>query len=228
MATVEKNGIRVEVPLGLPTDGEVKNGYQVFLQENTRQIEKHVEALTHLPKYVYPGWARVLHPFAGLGVTAQVLDAGCGRRLSHWMWERDPVCVDYLKEQGYEAKLVEDSYVEINRHDLHGYDMVIMDPTAGTIKTPGMMEFWSRAQAAQVPMVWVTDSACSKIWLHKPHYMEELGRRVEDAEDYLRAYNHMLNTKGYQIVEALREGTVTYFVAIRDLNLPPFKEIVRL
>jgi len=226
---ISKNGITVEVPIGLPTNGNVKDGYQVFLQEETdKLIRQHVEALTYLPKYVWREWSRILHPFAGLGVTAQVLDKGTGRQLTHRMWERDKVCYDYLKEQGYNVQLVDDSYKALNREVLDGFDAVIMDPTAGTIKTPGMVQFWDAAAAARVPLVWVTDSACSKIWLHKDHYKPEFGRHVEDAEDYLRAYNDFLRGRGYTIVEALREPSVVYFVAVRDLGVKPFDRIVRL
>lgn len=223
-----KNGITVELPLGLPTDGDVKGGYQVFLQENAKQVEKHIEALTYLPKYIWEGWNRILHPFAGLGVTAQVIDKGCGRKLKHFMWERDPVCIEYLNNKGYDAKLVDNSYFSLTDHNLAAYDAVIMDPTAGTIKTPGMVQFWQRASKGRVPLVWVTDSACSKIWLHKDHYLPELGRHVDDATDYLRAYDDMLAQYGYRIVEALRERDVTYFVAVRELNYESFKEIVKL
>jgi hypothetical protein len=225
---VSKNGIDVEVPIGLPTDGNVKGGYQVFLQEDTKQIDKHVEALTHLPKYIWEGWTRILHPFAGLGVTAQVLDKGTGRKLKHHMWERDAECCAYLRKMGHVVTQVEDSYKILPVHDLHGFDAVMFDPTAGTIKTPGMLGFWERAATCRLPLVWVTDSACSKIWLHKDHYRLEFGRRVEDAEDYLRAYNDFLKGFGYNIVEAMREPTVTYFVAVREMNVPSFDHIIRL
>lgn len=222
---VEKNGITVEVPMGLPTDGDVKGGYQVFLQKDTRQIDKHVTALTYLPLFWYDGWRRVLHPFAGLGVTAQVLDQASPYKMQHTMWERDAECVKYLQSKGYDASQVADSYKLLPETNLAAYDAVMFDPTAGTIKSHGMLDFWKHAGKSRVPLVWVTDSACSKIWLHKDHYIPELGRRVEDATDYLRAYNDMLKFHGYVIVAAWREPTVTYFIAMRDLNRSAFDQI---
>lgn len=215
--------------MGLPTDGDVKGGYQVFLQADTRQIDKHVEALTYLPEYIFDKWERILHPFAGLGVTAQVIDQSRQARglapIQHIMWERDEECVKYLQSRSYNAAKVVDSYKSLGEANLAAYDAIMFDPTAGTIKTPGMVPFWKRAAQARVPLVWVTDSACSKIWLHREHYIPELDRRVEDATDYLRAYNTMLNHLGYVIVAAWREPTVTYFVAVRDVNYAPFEEI---
>jgi hypothetical protein len=227
---ISKNGITVEVPIGLPTSGSVKDdGYQVFLQEETdKLIRQHVEALTCLPKYIWGEWSRILHPFAGLGVTAQVLDKGTGRTLDHVMWERDKECVKYLKNQGYDVTHVVDSYKKILQEPLEAYDAIMFDPTAGTIKTPGMIEFWDRVGKARVPLVWATDSACSKIWLHRDHYRPELGRHVRDTEDYLRAYNDFLRQRGYTIVEALRETSAVYFVAIWDVKVQPFEFITRL
>jgi hypothetical protein len=224
--TIVKNGVRVVVPIGLPTDGGIKDGYQVFLQKDTKQIDKHVEALTHLRDYIQKD-SHILHPFAGLGVTAQVLDSGVLTH-RHIMWERDPVCVEYLREQGYQVVQVDDSYRLLSEIDLSKYDAVIFDPTAGTIKAEGMVEFWDNAAKCEVETVWVTDSACSKIWLHKEHYLPELGRRVEDAHDYMLAYDHFLHQRGYVITEAWREATVVYFVAVRNLELPSFLEIVKL
>jgi hypothetical protein len=223
-----KNDIEVEVPLGLPVTGGIKDGYQVFLQKDARQIEKHVEALTYMTAWFKPQWTEVLHPFAGLGVTAQVLDQKF-KNLNHTMWERDQTCVQYVRDNTlYAIKLVQDSYVKLMQEDLIGYHAIMFDPTAGTIKTPGMTGLWHLFADAKIQLVWVTDSACSKIWLHRDHYRPELGRIVLDAEDYLQAYNDMLNKLGYTIVAAWKERDATYFVALWGRHHPSFTNIIRL
>lgn len=221
--TVTVNG--VILPLDLPAKGGTKDGYQIFLQGDTRHMEKHLSALAELPKLMYPGWSRVLHPFGGVGVSAQQIAGrfpGCRQEL----WERDEVCYEYLKEHWEHVRLVEDSYKELTKEVLYAHDVIVMDPTAGTIK--GMVDFWDLAAHCGVPLVWVTDSACSKIWLHKEHYVKEFGREVEDADDYMRAYDTFLRKRGYAILKAMREQAASYFIVCRDTTLPPLQNIERL
>lgn len=204
-------------------------GCQIMLQEHTRMMNEQILAMTYFTKYIKEGYTNILHPFAGVGMMAQVIDRMVGAR-EHTMWERDKVLVDYLWDVGYPfVTQVEDSYVKLLDTVLAVYDVVMYDQMTGTIKRGATRRFWRRAHKHRVPLVWMTDSGAAKIWLHKDHYLDEFGRRVEDAEDYLRAYNDWLAFYGYVVVEAWMEPSrMLFFAAVHDMNSTPFDHIQRL
>jgi len=229
---VTRNGITVHIPIGLSMGGKEEmtdGGCQIMLQEDTRMMNEQILAMTHFTKYICPSYERILHPFAGVGMMAQVIDKACGNK-SHMMWERDPELVKYLREHGYgNVELVEDSYTRLLDSALGVYDVIMYDQMLGTIKNPYIMEFWARAAKQRVPLVWMTDSAASKIWLHRSHYVKELGREVKDEVDYLRAYNDRLAYLGYVIAEAWMEPSrMMFFAAVKEMNTEPFHMLQRL
>ena len=216
-------GVKIILPIGLPKPDKLTGGYQYWLQEESlKGVRHHLTATVRaFRKHLTQRHERFLHPFGGLGATAQIIDAIRAEKgwpsAIHTFWERDEVCVQSLQDFGWlDVNHVQDSYQKLTNVDYDNYDVIILDVTAGTIKSPNMVLIWKLIRnwidEDKHRFVWNVDSACSKIWLHREHYIPELGRRVEDADDYIRAYDEMLKVLGIRIWSAWREATVVYTI----------------
>ena len=219
-----RDGTQLEAPMRVPMTGNAKGvgqvGYQVFLQENTKGILLHMEAINRATKMFFSNVDSVLHPFGGLGMAAQCMDRTLGKELHHAFWERDKDCCDALKEmfngEGKPAVYVahtRDSFADlaaIKSRFFDQYDLIYIDPTAMTVKKELLWDVWANLSASTCPNFWFVDSAMSKIWLHTKTYSEFFGSPVADINDYFRLYNARLWTMGLKIVDLCREGTVVY------------------
>lgn len=219
---VLKDKTELKAPMQVPMTAEGKGvgqvGYQVFLQDmdmGAKDIRLHMEAINRASKMFFSEVISVLHPFGGLAMAAQCMDATLGRRLVHEFWERDPDCVAALRGLRPTSVVcqVTDSFTTLlrtNKGDFVHYDLVFLDPTAMTAKKEGLWGVWTRLAEDQVENVWFVDSAISKVWLHLKTYSEFFGEPVANIQDYFRGYARMLGQRGYTIVDLCREGTVVY------------------
>src|SRR5690606_7954544 len=138
--TLSHKGVEVDnIPLGLPIVGKkVNDGYQAFLQDSTKGIDTHFRTMVELlGKHAvhFDGGDEILHPFAGIGLTARVIDdilwKAKAETVVHTFWERDEVCVEYLVDSGrYDEEedtiyQVEDSYQEVTADVLLDFDHVM-------------------------------------------------------------------------------------------------------
>lgn len=192
-------------------------GYQVFLQQDTKNIRLHMEAINRVcTKFDMSEIYNVLHPFGGLGMAAQCMDRTLKRSLIHAFWERDPNCAKYLAENyGNVGNVlqVNDSFKSLLEHDLRPYGFVFLDPTAMTVKKEGLWDCWRHLARSEVKYVWFVDSAISKIWLHLKTYSDFFGGEVTSIREYFYQYHLRLSSLGYGIVDLSREGTVVYGLA---------------
>lgn len=233
---LEWNGFQARLPKGLPPGpdtGIAWDAYQDFLEKGTRLLEPHILGMMKMiPPYVGDTqMLRVLHPFGGLGVTAQIIDQAHvkkGKQIpDHQFWERDPTCVQYLKSE-YGDKFVmqvKDSYELLPTIDMDYWDMIVVDPSASTIKNPGIQAFWRHTiKFKRKPLIWLCDTAVGKLHLNYKSYMQELGVEVPNIEEYVGAYDAMLRAQyGYAIYVAKREDSDTYMLIGPDLrNQVPF------
>jgi hypothetical protein len=219
------NGYDLILPIGLEKvlHTKVRDSYQDFLQTDPSLVRRHLTAATTLlPKYAPLGGTgvKVLHVFGGVGASAQILDQAAGRVLEHTFWERDPVLVDYLKKSRPNDKVLhtQDSYtlfLEEGVNYLSTFDIILFDPSVGTIKTPKMKDVWTKLGDLQPQMIWLSDTACAKIHLNYKTYQKDFNEIVEpSAEGYMIAYDKYLRTKGLHIAEAMREAAETYAVIL--------------
>lgn len=235
MQTVQINNFDIKLPVGLPQglDTKVRDGYQDFLRTSTNDVRRHLTCLaTLLPKYarkLKPN-SRVLHAFGGLGASAQMLDQ-CVPGLVHTFWERDPVCLTYLKNNYERVWEVEDTFKTFPTHRLEPYDAILLDMSVGTIKTPGVKGMWSNVarwmrKDEDDKFVWFTDTACHKIHLNYTTYAKDFGAEVEkSAESYLNAYSRWLEiVHGLTVVEAMREAGEFYCV-VQSSDKPRFTSV---
>lgn len=213
----------IVLPIGLPEvmDTKVRDSYQTFLIESTNDVRRHLTCLTSLLPYEIEGMVepKVLHAFGGLGASAQVIDQST-KGARHVFWERDPICVQYLKDNYPTHHVVPtaDSFVHLMNDDLSAYNIILLDMSVGTIKTPGVKPMWTNVAWAlrQNPkiVVWFTDTACHKIHLNYKSYEKDFGENVEPtAESYLNAYSKWLeDVHALTITAAMREAGEFYCV----------------
>lgn len=225
MEILEVNGFKIELPIGLPEvmDTPVRDSYQTFLKDSTKDVRRHLTcASTLLPPVMKDiQQARILHAFGGLGATAQILDQCSPGPHTHVFWERDPICLDHLSK-GYPAPhevwTMKDSFDRFPHEVLNQYDVLLLDMSVGTIKTPGVKKMWDHIYDTKWMMgdtfVWFTDTACHKIHLNYKTYEKDFGTPVEpNAESYLNAYAEWLeNRYNFTITAAMREAGEFYCV----------------
>lgn len=246
VATVKINGFTIKLPIGLPrgVETKVKDGYQDFLREDINDVRAHLEALTTLvPKAVREIKARshlkVLHCFGGVGATAQLIDQVFPYEVDHTFWERDKVLVEYLRSTRPHSNNivhVQDSFKmfpQITDEALNHIDVIALDMSVGTIKTPGVKEMWWKISnwlnsgdvRHKGRFVWATDTACAKIHLNYKTYATDFGVSVEGTtESYMNAYQHFLYRAGMNITEVAREAAEVYFV-VKSIESPKFDGI---
>lgn len=234
---LEVNGYKINLPIGLDQtmDTPVRDSYQSFLTESTKDVRRHLTCLTTLLPPTIAGSLdlNVLHAFGGLGASAQVIDQACPKAtIRHEFLERDPTCVNYLRSRYNHVAHVQNTFKFLPQMDLNPYDLILLDMSVGTIKTPGVKEMWTHVSNAvkmdPAKVIWFTDTACHKIHLNYKSYAKDFGREVEPtAWDYLNAYSWWLeNTHGLTISSAMREAGEFYCVVHSDLiNKGRFTEI---
>jgi hypothetical protein len=219
--TLEVNGFAIKLPIGLETtmDTPVRDSYQEFLKESSRDVVRHLTCLTTLlpPAIKHLVEPKVLHAFGGVGASAQVVDQSIDGS-QHFFFERDPTCVSYLKSKYKFVAHVDDSMPMLATLDLTVYDVLLLDMSVGTIKTKGVKDMWvnvARAVRAKPELIiWFTDTACHKIHLNYKTYAKDFGCAVEpNALSYLNAYSAWLETQGIVITAAMREAGEYYCVA---------------
>lgn len=217
LTTVEIGQYKIALPLGLPRGIEtpVRDGYQDFLQDGTNDVRRHLTALTTLlPENVFKD-DRVLHCFGGVGATLQVIDQSVAD-VSHTLWERDPVLVEYLKwaYPAHDVVQVQDSYDEFLKVEPGQYDVILFDPSVGSIKHPKMKAIWAHMEKIDPAVIWLSDTACSKIHLNAKYYNTDFDQDVEPtAEGYLIAYDNWLRTRhNIHFISAMREAQEMYAV----------------
>lgn len=219
--TLKVNGFSIDLPIGMETtmDTPVRDSYQEFLKESTRDVVRHLTCLTTLlpPALKYLDSPKVLHAFGGVGASAQVVDQSVSEA-EHFFFERDPTCVAYLKSKYPFVTQIDDSMPMLAKTDLSIYDVLLLDMSVGTIKTKGVKDMWvnvSRAVRAKPDIVvWFTDTACHKIHLNYKTYAKDFGCTVEpNALSYMEAYNAWLNTMGLVVTAVMREAGEYYCVA---------------
>lgn len=235
-----RDGTMLTAPLKVPV-GEGKGvgqvGYQVFLQDDVKNIVLHMEAINRASKLYFKDLHSVLHPFGGLGMAAQCMEQTLGQKFNHTFWERDTYCVEALQKlyPTCQVSKVGDSFkllASMPKGSFDQYDLVYIDPTAMTCKKEGLWDVWAAMERDKVPYMWFVDSAISKIWLHTKTYTEFFGEAVLNIDDYFAAYDRKLRSMGLQILDLCREGTVVYGIVsacqaspeyplpIHDLRVP--------
>lgn len=221
--TLKVNGFSINLPVGLETtmDTPVRDSYQEFLKESTRDVVRHLTCLTTLlpPAIKHLKNPKVLHAFGGVGASAQVVDQSV-EGAEHYFFERDPTCLDYLKTLYPNVHAIDDSMPMLASADLTVYDVLLLDMSVGTIKTKGVKEMWDNVSRALRTnpeiVVWFTDTSCHKIHLNYKTYAKDFGIEVEpNAESYLTAYDMWLSEKGLIITDAMREAGEFYCVVKR-------------
>lgn len=234
------NGYDIVLPIGLEQtmNTPVRDSYQSFLTDSTKDVRRHLTCLTSLlPIALGRLWfgdskLKVLHAFGGLGASAQVIIKDYPYSMHHFM-ERDPTCVQYLRGNynPFSVELVEDSMPRLAKEDLSGYDVILLDMSVGTIKTKGVKEMWTNVAKAvnENPniVVWFTDTSCHKIHLNYKTYSKDFGEDIEPtAESYLRAYDNWLRREhNLTIAAAMREAGEFYCVVLDCKYNDSFKEI---
>jgi hypothetical protein len=222
--TLKVNGFSINLPVGLETtmDTPVRDSYQEFLKESTRDVVRHLTCLTTLlPKAIEDLDAPyVLHAFGGVGASAQVVDQSVANA-THFFFERDPTCLDYLSSLYPNVHAIDDSMKMLASADLTIYDVLLLDMSVGTIKTKGVKEMWDNvSRALRIKpeiIVWFTDTSCHKIHLNYKTYAKDFGGEVlPTAESYLEAYDMWLSQLGVTITDAMREAGEFYCVAKRS------------
>lgn len=234
--TLEVNGFKIELPIGLPEvlDTPVRDSYQTFLKDSTKDVRRHLTCASTLLPPLARGMdgAKVLHAFGGLGATAQILDQ-CAKDLTHTFWERDSVCLDHLTKkylEPHEVWHMEDSFVQFPRENLIKYDILLLDMSVGTIKTKGVKKMWDHIYDTKWlrnnNFIWFTDTACHKIHLNYKSYEKDFGYPVEpNAESYLNLYSLWLEDRyGFTITAAMREAG-EYYCVVRNINHGRFSSI---
>lgn len=213
-----RDGTELSAPMHIPMDvgmGVGQAGYQVFLQEHTKNIHLHMEAISLASKLSFKDVKRVLHPFGGLGMAAQCMNKTLGGEITHDFWERDKNCCIALRELFPNALVMEvrDSFkqlIYLPASMLEKYDLVLLDPTAMTAKKENLWPVWEKLASSGIRHVWFVDSAISKIWLHTQTYTAFFSGKVENIHDYFDQYDARLKKLGYGIRHLCREGTVVY------------------
>jgi hypothetical protein len=218
--TLKVNGFSINLPIGMETTMEtkVRDSYQEFLKDSTRDVVRHLTCLTTLlpPTIERLKNPNVLHAFGGVGASAQVVDQAVPGA-EHYFYERDPSCVDYLKSLYPNVYQINDSMEMLATADLTIYDVLLLDMSVGTIKTKGVKEMWDNVSKAVRTkpeiVVWFTDTSCHKIHLNYKTYAKDFGEPVDPtADSYLMSYDRWLSDKGLTITAAMREAGEFYCV----------------
>ena len=225
------NGFTIRIPVGLEEtmDTPVRDSYQSFLKESTRDVRRHLTCLTTLLPRALTGMGpqvRVHHAFGGLGLSAQIIDQILPD-VRHSFWERDPTCVKYLESQYNDVHRVSDSMELLMRPIYPDIEVLLLDMSVATIKTPGIKEVWASISRWMTPdkVIWFTDTACHRIHLNYKTYEKDFGFPVDKtAESYIDAYANWLKTKGMTITMAMREAGECYCIA-RTSDYPKFLAI---
>lgn len=228
--TLEINGFKIVLPIGLErkVETKVRDAYHDFLKNSTRDVVRHLTCLTTLipPELPIrqPDPILVFHMFGGLGASAQVIDQTVGHAL-HTFWERDSVCIDYLRETYPQSTVsfVQDSYQMLPQMEtltLANFDVLLLDASVMTIKTKGVKEMWQKVAAAVTEnpnmLIWFTDTACHKIHLNYKSYLADFDQDYMEptAEGYMNAYSAWLErTHGLVVTAVMREAGECYCVA---------------
>ena len=214
------NNVPITLPIGWGYDPKAnRDDYASYLTEERgwREVMHHLHALTTvLAKHVgalKPKTGNVLHAFGGLGATAQVIQH-VDPRYQHFFWERSDKCIEYLQAKGWQNVVkVEDSMKVLEETDLRAFDIVIFDPSLGTILSPGIIPAWDYMAKFKVPLTWVSDFACSKLHLNGRAYARVFdGVVTQNAESYAASYDNFLRQRGRSIVDAIRDSFEMYFV----------------
>lgn len=226
--TLHVNGFDIVLPVGLPEvlDTPVRDSYQTFLRTSTNDVRRHLTcASTLLPPYIdkLPQGSCVFHAFGGLGATAQIFD-GVRPGTRHVFWERDPVCLDYLRQAFPDSLVIatKDSFKQLSCTNLDEYEALMMDMSVGTIKTPTVKPMWDTilpwlVNGPDHRFIWFTDTACHKMHLNYKTYAKDFGVQIEPtAESYLTAYSRWLEARGAIIKVAMREAGEIYAVVTKD------------
>ena len=216
------NGYTITLPVGMEEtlNTKVRDSYQTFLRESTKDVRRHLTcatallppALRKIKQHDTP--LNILHPFGGVGATAQIIDQTVAA--NHVFWERDPNLVEFLSTRYQDVLKVDDSFYLLTVTDLEPYDAIMLDMSVGTIKTKYLKIIWERIGKWINPnrFVWFTDTACHKIHLNYKTYAADFGYPVENtAESYMIAYAYWLQERGMVITEAMREAGEVYAIA---------------
>jgi hypothetical protein len=218
--TLKVNGYSINLPIGLERtmDTPVRDSYQEFLKDSTRDVVRHLTCLTTLlpPAIEHLYRPKVLHAFGGVGASAQVVDQTVAGA-KHYFFERDPTCVEYLMCHYPFVYKIEDSMPMLTGTKLTIFDVLLLDMSVGTIKTKGVKEMWDNVARAVKDkpeiVVWFTDTSCHKIHLNYKTYAKDFGEDIDPtADSYLLAYDRWLNEKGLTITAAMREAGEFYCV----------------
>jgi hypothetical protein len=219
--TLEVNGYKVVLPIGLPEPltTKVRDSYQTFLRESTNDVVRHLTCFSTLVPPMMESWddqEYVLHPFGGLGACAQIMDQ-VKPDLVHTFWDRDPECVAYMSRTRGDVTLIPDSFTMLARHDLSKYRAIMLDLSVNTIKTPTTPLMWDRIAgwSDHTKLIWFTDTACHKMHLNWKSYARDFGHEIEKSNfSYMQAYSEWLEENyNIVIVGAMAEAGMTYCVA---------------
>ena len=216
--TIVVNGYKITLPVGLDYNPkERRDDYASYLTEDKglKDVRHHLEALTTVLAENIPKTTKaVFHPFGGLGATAQVIQQRAPKSY-HIFWERSQTCHDYLVSKWGERKveLVKNSMEQVHKVDLSPFDVIIFDPSLGSILTPGVVEFWDyAATAAPDALIWTSDMARSKLHLNGRSYKRVFGDETWTEEAYADAYDHFLRARGKSILAGAADKFEMYFL----------------
>lgn len=215
---VKVNDYTIAIPRGLGYDPKANRDDYISYVESKRGIKElhhHFQALTTLlaprVKALRPKPRSVLHAFGGLGVTAQVLNQAVPG-MHHVFWERSPQCCGYLNKEWGNCVLVEDSHDYVLKQDLAPYDIIVFDPSLGSIKSQGMIESLVYIAKFSPRLLWVSDMAVSKLHLNGGAYASVFGEATPTPESYAHGYDEFLRSLGLCITGAIRDSFEMYFV----------------
>jgi hypothetical protein len=234
--TLEVNGYKVVLPIGLPEPltTKVRDSYQTFLRESTNDVVRHLTCFSTLVPPMLETWGggnRVLHPFGGLGACAQIMDQAMAGYppLLHTFWDRDPECVAWLARSRGDVSLVPDSFKLLQTHNLVPYRAIMLDLSVNTIKTPTTVPMWEKIAdwMDETKFVWFTDTACHKMHLNWRSYARDFGKEIEKSNfSYMQAYSEWLEYNfGITILKAMAEAGMTYCVAALQSDDKRFSSI---
>lgn len=229
--TLEVNGFKVELPIGLPEPltTKVRDSYQTFLRASTNDVRRHLTCFSSMVPHMMRDWEggeNVLHPFGGLGACARIMDQ-CKPGLRHTLWDRDSVCVDYMLTHYDDVTLVNDSFSQLQLLNLSPFSAIMLDMSVNTIKTPTTVKMWEKVAGAPLDFIWFTDTACHKMHLNWRSYTRDFGHEIEPNNlSYMTAYSEWLeNNFNLTIVMAMAEAGMTYSVVGPQAKFKRFKAI---
>ena len=213
--TVVVNGFSITLPIGLAYNPkERRDDYASYLtpDKGLKDVRHHLLALTTLlAPQVSPKTKHVLHMFGGLGATAQVIHQ-IAPKAEHTFWERSESCCKYLSDEWDNVHHVEDSFKFMKEVDMAKFDVIIFDPSLGSILSPGVLEFWDHISKFHPYLIFVSDMATSKLHLNGKAYARVFGVETWNADDYAEAYDIYLRSLGKRIIGGIRDKFEMYFV----------------